>query len=64
MELYNFEHLDGAILYGIVNDKLRLECKSLEDFLIKFELDKKTFLLKIEDIGCYYDANVNQLRQK
>ncbi len=64
MTLDNFEHLDGAILYGIVNDKLRLECSTLDDFLIKFEIDKKIFLLKIEDIGCYYDAKVNQLRQK
>ena len=64
MTLDNFEHLDGAILYGIVNDKLRLECSTLDDFLIKFEIDKKIFLLKIEDIGCYYDAKVNQLHQK
>ena len=62
--LYNFEHLDGAVLYGIVNDKLRLECNNLDEFLIKFELDKSIFLLKIDGIGCYYDSNLNQLRQK
>lgn len=64
MEIYDFEHLEGAIMYGIVNDKLRLECANLEDFLLQFELDKRKFLIKVDEIGCYYDPLINQLRQK
>lgn len=64
MEISNVEHLDAVILYGIVNEKLRLECHDLDDFLAQFEFNKQHFLLKLEEMNCYYDARVNQLRQK
>ncbi|MEZ8144253.1 hypothetical protein A1OO_18070 [Enterovibrio norvegicus FF-33] len=64
MEIHNLEHLEGAIMYGIVNEKLRLECDSLDDLLAQFELDHQSFQHKLDEMGCYYDPVVNQLRQK
>ncbi|MDD1794603.1 DUF4250 domain-containing protein [Enterovibrio makurazakiensis] len=64
MEIHNLDHLDGAIMYGIVNEKLRLECSSLDDLLVQFELDQQAFQHKLDEMGCYYDPVVNQLRQK
>ncbi|WP_028025268.1 DUF4250 domain-containing protein [Enterovibrio calviensis] len=64
MEIHHLDHLDGAIMYGIVNEKLRLECSSLDDLLVQFELDQHAFQNKLDEMGCYYDPVVNQLRQK
>lgn len=64
MNIFNLERLDDAIVYGIVNEKLRLECKNLDDFRLQFELNEETFSLKLDHMGCYYDPRVNQLRQK
>ncbi|KXF81744.1 DUF4250 family protein [Enterovibrio coralii] len=64
MEIHNLEHLDNAIVYGIVNERLRLECASLDEFLLQFGLDHQTFQHKLDEMGCYYDPLVNQLRQK
>ena len=64
MEIHNLDHLDGAIMYSIVNEKLRLECSSLDVFLVQFVLHHDTFQHKLDEMGCYYDPVVNQLRQK
>ncbi len=64
MELYDIEHLDGAIMYGIVNEKLRLECSSLDDLLLQLDVDHQTFQKKLDAMGYYYDPAVNQLRFK
>lgn len=64
MEIHNLAHLDSAIIYGIVNERLRLECASLDDLMVQFDLDPQEFHSKIEEMGCYYDPLVNQLRPK
>ncbi|RXJ74978.1 DUF4250 domain-containing protein [Veronia nyctiphanis] len=64
MEIHNAMNLDGAILYGIINEKLRLECDSLEKLMTRMELDETKLQEKLDEMGCYYDPVVNQLRQK
>ncbi|PKF49658.1 DUF4250 family protein [Enterovibrio nigricans] len=64
MEIHNLEHLDNAIVYGIVNERLRLECDSLDEFLLQFGLDSHSFQQKLDEMDCYYDPVINQLRQK
>lgn len=64
MEIHNLDSLDSDIMYGIVNEKLRLECASLDDLASRFDLDLQAFQAKIDAMGCYYDPITNQLRQK
>ncbi|WP_325892460.1 DUF4250 domain-containing protein [Grimontia sp. NTOU-MAR1] len=64
MEIHNLAHLDSAIMYGIVNEKLRLECSSLDELVSQFDLDLQEFQAKIDAMGYYYDPLVNQLRRK
>ncbi|MFD2180371.1 DUF4250 domain-containing protein [Veronia pacifica] len=64
MEIHNAINLDSAILYGIINEKLRLECDSLEDLMSTMDLDQSQLQVRLDEMGCYYDPVVNQLRQK
>lgn len=64
MDFHDIERLEGAILYGIVNEKLRLECGDLHDFLLQFDIEKQHFLFSLDKYNYYYDPVVNQLRQK
>lgn len=64
MANYPIDQLDVNIMYGIVNEKLRLECDSFDEVLLEYELDKAQFEQKLDDAGFYYDPLANQLRQK
>lgn len=64
MAILSLDELDANILYGIVNEKLRLECDSIDDLLLEFEVDKHEFEQKIEQAGFYYDPLINQLKIK
>lgn len=62
MEIHNISHLDGAIMYSILNEKLRLECDSLEDLISQLELDANELQTRFDEIGCQYDPLTNQLK--
>ena len=64
MANHPIDHLDANILYGIVNEKLRLECDSFDEVVLEYELDKDLVEKKLDDAGFYYDPLVNQLRPK
>ncbi|ODP96672.1 MULTISPECIES: DUF4250 domain-containing protein [Salinivibrio] len=64
MDIHNISRLDGAIFYGIVNERLRLECDSLEALMAHLDLDHDQLQNKFDDIGCEYDPLTNQLRLK
>ncbi|RJG47937.1 DUF4250 domain-containing protein [Motilimonas pumila] len=63
MDLSRFETMDSNILLGIVNEKLRLECDSLDDLAGYFDIPKEGLEQKLEHIGFQYDFISNQFKQ-
>ncbi len=51
---------DPVILLSYVNTKLRDECKSLDDFCYKYEVDKAYLVNKLKEINYSYNASRNQ----
>ncbi|GDY25219.1 hypothetical protein AHAT_11090 [Agarivorans sp. Toyoura001] len=56
-------NLEANILLGIVNEKLRLECDSLEDLALTFGLEERSLARRLETIGYHYNAISNQFKQ-
>jgi len=54
--------MDANILLGIVNEKLRLECDSLDELLALFNFDRGQLASKLDTIGYHYDPVCNQFR--
>ncbi|MGN0378196.1 MAG: DUF4250 domain-containing protein [Butyrivibrio sp.] len=51
---------DPVILLSYVNTKLRDECKSLDDFCDKYEVDKAMLINKLSSVNYRYNKAVNQ----
>lgn len=62
MDFSTMNHLDSTILLGIVNEKLRIECDSLDTFLSQYEMDAQILLDKLDSIGYHYDPLTNQFK--
>ncbi len=62
MESSYLLNLDATILLGIVNEKLRLECDSLEDLAMTFGFEERSLARRLETIGYHYDAISNQFK--
>ncbi|HBV75548.1 MULTISPECIES: DUF4250 domain-containing protein [Vibrio] len=64
MDLSNVKNLDSAILLGIVNEKLRLECESFEELVSMYEMDTESLVGKLQGLGYQYDPLTNQFKSK
>lgn len=62
MEISNLLKMDGNIVLGIVNEKLRLECSSVEELVSRYELDADELNEKMESLGYHYDPISNQFK--
>lgn len=62
MDLSSYLRMDANILLGIVNEKLRLECNTLEELLATFNFDRRGLADKLDEIGYHYDPVCNQFR--
>ncbi len=62
MDLSNMAHMDSAILLGIVNEKLRLECESFEDLVRMYDMDVESLIGKLDLFGYQYDPLTNQFK--
>ena len=51
---------DPIILLSYVNTKLRDECKSLDDFCEKYEVDKASLISKLKAVNYTYNPARNQ----
>ena len=51
---------DPVILLSYANTKLRDECKSLDDFCDKYEVDKAMLINKLSSVNYRYNKAVNQ----
>ncbi|WP_394135085.1 DUF4250 domain-containing protein [Aliivibrio fischeri] len=62
MDLSNAHGLESGILLGIINEKLRLECHSLEELSSMYELDTQGVQDKLSSLGYRYDPLTNQFK--
>ncbi|EPA0435508.1 DUF4250 domain-containing protein [Vibrio cholerae] len=62
MDLSNVRNLDSVILLGIVNEKLRLECDSLDELISTYEMDIEHLVGKLDVLGYQYDPLTNQFK--
>ncbi|MFT7681359.1 MAG: hypothetical protein ACI935_000813 [Moritella dasanensis] len=62
MDLSNFEQMDTAILLGIVNEKLRLECPDLHDLSASYDMPTEALANKLDTLGYHYDTKTNQFK--
>lgn len=62
MDLSNVGKLDSVILLGIVNEKLRLECDSLDELATTYEMDMQHVVSKLSGLGFQYDPLTNQFK--
>jgi hypothetical protein len=51
---------DPIILLSYINTKLRDECKSLDDFCEKYEVDKAEIIKKLKEVNYTYNSTRNQ----
>ncbi|GAA04453.1 MULTISPECIES: DUF4250 domain-containing protein [Photobacterium] len=62
MEINNLLGMDGNIVIGIVNERLRLECNSMSELISRYELDENELIDKMAQLGYQYDPLTNQFR--
>ncbi|MGR5061421.1 DUF4250 domain-containing protein [Photobacterium sp. DNB22_13_2] len=62
MEISNLLNMDGNIVLGIVNERLRLECSTVEELVSRYELDFNELNQKMESLGYHYDPINNQFK--
>ncbi|MGR5142021.1 DUF4250 domain-containing protein [Photobacterium sp. DNB23_23_1] len=62
MEINNLLNMDGNIVLGIVNERLRLECSTVEELVSRYELDFNELNQKMESLGYHYDPINNQFK--
>ncbi len=64
MDLSNTEAIDSFILLSILNEKLRIECDSLEELIQTYEMDASNVIDKLSVVGYQYDPLTNQFKPK
>ncbi|WP_371378883.1 DUF4250 domain-containing protein [Thalassotalea aquiviva] len=62
MEINNLLDMDSGIVFGIVNERLRLECKDLDELVSRYNLDEMVLVEKMALIGYEYDPISNQFK--
>lgn len=62
MDLSNVRKTDSVILLGIVNEKLRLECDSLDELICTYEMSIDDLVGKLDVLGYQYDPLTNQFK--
>ncbi|WP_297377171.1 DUF4250 domain-containing protein [uncultured Helcococcus sp.] len=60
----NYLELDEAMLYSMVNMKLRDFYRDLEDFCLSENVDQSDFKERLNELGLNYNKDTNQLEFK
>ena len=60
----NYLELDEAMLYSMVNMKLRDFYSDLEDFCVSENVDLSDFEDRLNELGLSYNEDTNQLEYK
>ncbi|WNC67294.1 DUF4250 domain-containing protein [Thalassotalea nanhaiensis] len=64
MEVSNLLTMESAIVLGIINERLRIECDSYENLLSRYELEEGALNHKMALLGYQYDPTTNQFKGK
>ncbi|MDN3651620.1 DUF4250 domain-containing protein [Thalassotalea ponticola] len=62
MEINQLLSMNGSIVLGIINERLRLECGSIDQLISRYDLDEDQLYDKMSDIGYHYDPLTNQFK--
>ena len=62
MEISNLLNMDSKIVIGIINERLRLECSSMDELVSRYELDADALTEKMATLGYRYDPISNQFK--
>ncbi|QBY03279.1 DUF4250 domain-containing protein [Thalassotalea sp. HSM 43] len=62
MEISNLLNMHSSIVLGIVNERLRIECGSIDQLVSRYELDEDTLYDKMNELGYHYDPLTNQFK--
>lgn len=62
MDLSNVNKIDSSILLGIINEKLRIECDSLDELTVTYNMDSHQLEAKLDQVGYRYDPLTNQFK--
>lgn len=64
MDMSQLQRLDVNIVIGILNEKLRLECGSLEELLAYYDMNGEALCQRFASQGYHYDPLSNQFRAR
>jgi len=64
MDWSSMRGLEPCILLGIVNEKLRLECDSIDEFRARYDADVVQLQQRLASIGFHYDPMGNQFKHR
>lgn len=62
MHINNLLNMDSHIMFGIINERLRLECKSIDELVSRYELNEQELASKMAMMGYEYDPISNQFK--
>jgi len=62
MEIKRLLSMDGEIVFGIINERLRIECDSLDELTHRYNLDTEALIEKLKAVGYHYDPKTNQFK--
>ncbi len=64
MDLTNLTQYDSHILLGIINEKLRNECQSIDELVSTYEVNEVHLSVQLSQIGYLYDPLTNQFKPR
>ncbi len=62
MEIKHLLSMDAEIVFGIINERLRIECDSLDELAHRYNLDEQALSDKLKSAGYHYDPIRNQFK--
>ncbi|WP_068545467.1 DUF4250 domain-containing protein [Thalassotalea crassostreae] len=62
MEVDNLLTMDSAIVLGIINERLRIECDSYQQLLSRYNIEEGSLNHKMALLGYRYDPITNQFK--
>lgn len=62
MEMTKCVNMDANILLGIVNDRLRHECRNLHSLAAMMDINERQLENRLAEINYHYEEELNQFR--
>ena len=62
MEIKQLLSMDGEIVFGIINERLRIEYDSLDELSHRYNLDTHAIIEKLKSVDYHYNPTTNQFK--